>query len=81
MDALGDDPNSSLDGGMSDGLLCLRLAKGPPRPIPVIALAQNQERRALATELGADHVLPSPAPFADLQQTVLRLLGKPSSIK
>src|SRR5207253_2826381 len=47
-DAMNEDPGASNRGGMPDGLLCLRLAKGPPRPIPVIALAQNTERRALA---------------------------------
>ncbi len=73
------DPGASLPGGYAEQILSIRLAKAHRPPVPVLALAHEEARRALAVELGADVVLPSPPNFADLQTAVLRLLGKPKS--
>lgn len=65
----------------SELLLLLRLAKAHVPPVPVIALAEDHERRRLAKELGADAALTSPPQQVELQGELLRLLGRPTQAK
>jgi uncharacterized protein (TIGR02266 family) len=78
-DVLNGEDTDSNPGGPSDALLAMRLAKSHQPSVPVLALAQDEERRRLARELGADAVLSSPPQFHELQATVLRLIGTPKS--
>lgn len=80
-DDVAGDPSTSHPGAASDGLLLLRLCHARARPTPVVALAGTDERRALAAELGADAVLASLAPVAEIQATIVRLLARPAAIK
>jgi CheY-like chemotaxis protein len=68
-----------VDGGdTAEGLYVVRRAKtAHERELPVIALAREDDVRSRARELGADEVLPSPFLMSDLQQSILRALGRP----
>lgn len=70
------------DPEVNDGLLTLRIAKSlsSSKPLPVIATAREEDKRARARDLGADEVLPNPPAFIDLQSAVVRTLGRPSRI-
>lgn len=62
----------------AQGLYILHRAKtAARRQLPVIALARTEEIRGRARELGADELLPSPPVLPDLQQALLRALGRP----
>jgi CheY-like chemotaxis protein len=71
-----------VDGSdMSEGLYVVRRAKTAlERQIPVLALARDDDTRSRARELGADEVLPSPFLVADLQQAILRAMGRPMRV-
>ena len=48
---------------------------------PVLAVAQLERDRARAASLGFDEALSNPPAFADLQNSVLRALGKPLTVR
>jgi uncharacterized protein (TIGR02266 family) len=77
--ALAEHEGMSQPGGPADALLAMRLAKSHQPPIPVLAIAGEEEKRSLARELGADATIGSPPPFPELQATLVRLLGRPKS--
>ncbi len=64
------------DADASENLYALRLAKTSWQ-LPVIATSRHEDIRARAREIGADEALPSPVIIADLQASILRLLGRP----
>jgi type IV pilus assembly protein PilZ len=67
-----------LDESDADGLLTLRLAKrSATHPIPVIVTARDVDARRRARDLGADENLPSPPALPELQQAIVRALGRP----
>jgi CheY-like chemotaxis protein len=51
-----------------------------PRAAPVLALAQLERDRAIASGLGFEEVLPNPPAFADLDAAVRRALSRPLTI-
>jgi CheY-like chemotaxis protein len=51
-----------------------------PRAAPVLALAQLERDRAIASGLGFEEVLPNPPAFADLDTAVRRCLSRPMTI-
>ena len=48
--------------------------------LPVIATSRDDGTRQRARDLGADEALPTPLVLADLQSSMLRLLGRPARI-
>ena len=48
---------------------------------PVLAVAQLERDRVRAASLGFDEALSNPPAFADLQSSVLRVLGKPLTVR
>jgi CheY-like chemotaxis protein len=48
---------------------------------PVLAVAQLERDRARAASLGFDEALSNPPAFGDLQNSVLRALGKPLTVR
>ena len=77
--ALTESGGISQPGGPADALLAMRLAKAHQPPVPVLAIAAEEEKRSLARELGADATIGHPPPFPELQATIVRLLGRPKS--
>jgi type IV pilus assembly protein PilZ len=70
-----------LDGAGPDGLAVLKMAKARPgSPVPVVVLAADDEQKRQAQELGADRVIDTPLAFAEFQDAVIGVLGKPSRI-
>jgi uncharacterized protein (TIGR02266 family) len=63
-----------------EALYALRLAKRPPRQLPVIAASRDEMSRQRARDLGADEVVPTPLIISDLQTCILRALGRPLRI-
>jgi CheY-like chemotaxis protein len=51
-----------------------------PRAAPVLALAQLERDRAIASGLGFEEVLPNPPAFADLDTAARRALSRPMTI-
>ncbi|HVU52958.1 MAG TPA: hypothetical protein VHL80_19885 [Polyangia bacterium] len=51
-----------------------------PRAAPVLALAQLERDRAIASGLGFEEVLPNPPAFADLDSAARRALARPLTI-
>jgi CheY-like chemotaxis protein len=51
-----------------------------PRAAPVLALAQLERDRAIASGLGFEEVLPNPPAFADLDTAARRCLSRPMTI-
>jgi len=51
-----------------------------PRAAPIVALAQLERDRAIASGLGFEEVLPNPPAFADLDAAVRRGLSRPMTI-
>lgn len=70
------------DGDADDnaGLVVLRAAKRRDKKIPVIVLSEDPDRRAHALAIGADEVADNPPTFHDLQDVLLRALGRPSTV-
>jgi len=59
--------------------LCQRVRQRP-RAAPVLALAQLERDRAIASGLGFEEVLLNPPAFADLEAAVRRCLSRPMTI-
>jgi len=51
-----------------------------PRAAPILALAQLERDRAIASGLGFEEVLPNPPAFADLDAALRRCLSRPMTI-
>jgi uncharacterized protein (TIGR02266 family) len=68
-----------VDGGdPSEGLYVVRRAKTAlERQLPVVALARDEDAGARARGLGADEVLASPFVLPELQNAIVRALGRP----
>jgi uncharacterized protein (TIGR02266 family) len=69
-----------LDDGEQGEVALLAARDRAEHPVPVIALARDEETRLRGGELGADEALPNPAPFGPLQQAVIRCLAKPATV-
>ena len=73
------DADTTTDEG--EGWLVLRAAMNRSVPIPVIVLAERPQDRERARELGAADAAPNPPSFAELQDVLLRSLGRPSAVE
>jgi CheY-like chemotaxis protein len=51
-----------------------------PRAAPIVAIAQLERDRAIASSLGFEEVLPNPPAFADLDAAARRALSRPMTI-
>ncbi|MBI5477871.1 MAG: TIGR02266 family protein [Deltaproteobacteria bacterium] len=69
-----------LDDGAQGEVALLAAHDRAEHPVPVIALAREEEIRVRGGSLGADEALPSPPPFGALQQAVIRCLAKPAAV-
>ncbi len=72
--------DADTDSDEGEGWLVLRAALNRDKPIPVIVLAASQQDRERARELGAADAAPNPPSFSELQDVLLRSLGRPSGV-
>ena len=70
-----------VDFDAEGGLATLRAAKEQEPPVPTIALTANAIYREQALGVGADELLASPPPFAELQVVLVRALDKPLAVR
>lgn len=69
-----------LDDGEQGEVALLAAHDRAEHPVPVIAIARDEEIRARGGSLGAAEALPNPPPFGALQQAVIRSLAKPAAV-
>jgi len=69
-----------LDSSGPRGFELGQRVRSRPRAAPVLALAQLERDRAIASGLGFEEVLPNPPAFADLDAAVRRSLSRPMTI-
>ena len=70
-----------VDFDLEGGLKTIRAAKALHPPVPTIAITSNIAYREQAVAAGTDELLQNPPPFADLQITLVRALGKPVAVR
>lgn len=70
-----------VDFDLEGGLETIRAAKRQRPPVPTIAITSSATYREQAVTAGADELLQNPPPFADLQVTLVRALGKPVAVR
>ena len=70
-----------LDFDLEGGLSTIRAAKQQVPAIPTIALTSNAAYYEQAILAGADELLANPPPFAELQVTLVRALGRPITVR
>jgi CheY-like chemotaxis protein len=59
----------------------VRMAKQHEPPIPVITLTAGSFAREAAVAAGSDDLLDYPPQMHEIQQAVIRLIGRPTSIR
>jgi CheY-like chemotaxis protein len=68
------------EGSGENALAVVAAAQALANPVPCIFLSSNARLRDRAREGGAADVLPSPPSFGELQNAVMRVLGRPTSV-
>lgn len=70
-----------LDCDRQTGLTILHAAGSLANPVPCVVLSDDETARAQAKHVGRSDVIGNPASFADLHQSVMRSLGRPTAVR